>query len=362
MFGRTYIFLIGVFILTPGYVLAIPSFARQYSLSCSTCHVAYPKLNAFGEKFAEDGYYFQGLQERAYEPTGDDLLNLFKKTPLSFRFTHYTDATISNNDVLIDIKTPWYAKLLYGGALGKYANFYSYIIIEKGEPPFFEDAWIDIHGILPFSITFGQFQISDFMFMREVRLTRADYYIYKLGPYELTYHRGIVVGLPFNLNVGVVNGNGIGENVGGFADNDKGKLYFAHASIPVDFQLGLFGLYGEDFTNAYTKVYRAGLDFAIWIGSANVFAQILYGYDNTSDNAFYGGFLGIDYIADRNTFSFLLNIIEAPNTSSYYSNRLYSVAMNYARYIYRNVKVLLEVESFLLSKKYLISLGVDHAF
>ena len=35
---------------------AIPAFARKYKTSCMTCHVAYPKLNAFGEAYRLNGY------------------------------------------------------------------------------------------------------------------------------------------------------------------------------------------------------------------------------------------------------------------------------------------------------------------
>ena len=36
----------------------IPSFARKYKTSCATCHVAMPKLTAFGEAFRRNGYQF----------------------------------------------------------------------------------------------------------------------------------------------------------------------------------------------------------------------------------------------------------------------------------------------------------------
>ena len=39
---------------------AIPAFARKYNTSCVTCHVGFPKLNAFGEAFRRNGYQFPG--------------------------------------------------------------------------------------------------------------------------------------------------------------------------------------------------------------------------------------------------------------------------------------------------------------
>ncbi len=37
---------------------SIPSFSRKYKTSCSTCHYAFPKLNAFGESVRRNGYQF----------------------------------------------------------------------------------------------------------------------------------------------------------------------------------------------------------------------------------------------------------------------------------------------------------------
>ncbi len=37
---------------------SIPAFSRKYKTSCATCHVAFPKLTAFGEAFRRNGYQF----------------------------------------------------------------------------------------------------------------------------------------------------------------------------------------------------------------------------------------------------------------------------------------------------------------
>lgn len=51
---------------------AIPSFARKYKTSCTTCHVAIPKRNAFGEAFRRNGFVL---------PKGD--AQLTKEEPVS---------------------------------------------------------------------------------------------------------------------------------------------------------------------------------------------------------------------------------------------------------------------------------------
>src|SRR3989454_12007463 len=44
---------------TAGYAALatrIPAFARKYGLRCSACHTAWPELNAFGQRFKDNGY------------------------------------------------------------------------------------------------------------------------------------------------------------------------------------------------------------------------------------------------------------------------------------------------------------------
>jgi len=45
---------------------AIPTFARKYKTSCATCHIAFPRLNAFGRAFMWNGYQFPGGTDAEY--------------------------------------------------------------------------------------------------------------------------------------------------------------------------------------------------------------------------------------------------------------------------------------------------------
>lgn len=61
-------FLTGVGLLVALSVLprtsqAVPSFARQTGLPCSTCHNVFPELTAFGRDFKMNGYVMTGLQQ-----------------------------------------------------------------------------------------------------------------------------------------------------------------------------------------------------------------------------------------------------------------------------------------------------------
>ena len=40
----------------------LPLFARKYSMPCTQCHMAFPRLNAFGVKFRQNGYRLAGAK------------------------------------------------------------------------------------------------------------------------------------------------------------------------------------------------------------------------------------------------------------------------------------------------------------
>jgi hypothetical protein len=51
---------------------AIPAFARKYGFNCNMCHVAFPKLNDFGQRFRDNGYQIpgqSGLEQTVFETT-----------------------------------------------------------------------------------------------------------------------------------------------------------------------------------------------------------------------------------------------------------------------------------------------------
>ena len=46
--------------LMPGSGNALPLFARKYDFQCAQCHMAFPRLNAFGMRFRQNGYRLDG--------------------------------------------------------------------------------------------------------------------------------------------------------------------------------------------------------------------------------------------------------------------------------------------------------------
>ena len=55
---------------------AIPAFARMHKTSCQTCHIGFPKLNAFGEAFRLGGYRMPGEMqpEEKQQPLGGEAM------------------------------------------------------------------------------------------------------------------------------------------------------------------------------------------------------------------------------------------------------------------------------------------------
>jgi hypothetical protein len=66
---------------------AVPSFARQTGLACSSCHTTFPEINAFGRAFKMHGYSALGMKE--LEEAGSDKappLTINRAFPLSVMF------------------------------------------------------------------------------------------------------------------------------------------------------------------------------------------------------------------------------------------------------------------------------------
>ena len=245
--------------LAPESGNAIPAFARKYGFSCSTCHVAVPKLKAYGDEFAGNGFQLPDKDEppRAFKDVGDDRLLLQRELPIAIRFDAYAQYQ-SERKIESDFQMPFGLKLMSGGNIAKNIGYYFYFYLsELGEISGVEDAFVYFNNIggTELDLSIGQFQVCDPIFKRELRLTYEDYHIYttRVGESktDLTYDRGISLSYSFptktDLILQVVNGNGIVGAVDELADNDNYKNVFLKVSQDVSIvNLGLFGYTGKD--------------------------------------------------------------------------------------------------------------------
>jgi hypothetical protein len=245
-------------------------------MTCKTCHSPFPKLKIYGEEFARNGFVLKDQDApRYFVETGDDKLSLIRDLPLALRvegfFTFNEDKSQQS-----DFQSPLSLKLLSGGSIFKNVSYYVYYILEEGEGGKIEDAFLMFNNLFGSELDFyiGQFQVSDPLFKREVRLTRADYDIYKVkvgsSNANLTYDRGIV--LSYGLDIGtqvvfeVLNGNGIGSLTDGNFDNDKYKNFMGRISQDIiePLRIGVFGYLGKEETNdVVNDLWMVGPDATI---------------------------------------------------------------------------------------------------
>lgn len=396
------------FLLFSPTASAIPAFARQYGLSCNTCHAAFPKLNSFGRDFMAKNYRLENWKENTLQ-TGDDMLALPKTVPLAIRAQAYVKAHQTNsidpttgvvtNKSTWDFQSPFLLKLLSSAPISDHISYYFYgILAEQGDngKAFIEDAWIshdDIFGS-GIGLQLGQFQISDLMFPREPRLTAQDFLPYSMA--GITYERGVLFNRdigPVNLVLGAVNGNGIDTsypaNSGGFKrsqtqfDNNQSKTVFARIGTNIGpVRTGLFGLSGKQpsggtGTSIQTGTRETGkrvlgLDFSGDDGKLYWFGQMLWNrWDNflddspTVNRSWNGGFLGVDYIySDRWVYSLLYNRAIAKDlrgTGTIYEGiELNALSATASYYFMRNAKGIIEVNADLQPKDYTPNKFVGH--
>jgi len=240
-------------------IFAIPAFARKYNMTCKTCHSPFPALKDYGNEFAGNGFQLKDKDApRYYVETGDEDLSLIRDFPIAARLEGYVTYNKENSEQS-DFYAPLLFKLMTGGAIANDISYYVYYILESGEVGKIEDAWFMFNNLFgtELDFTIGQFQVCDPLFKRELRLTRDDYYIYKVRPgasmVDLTYDRGIMLNYGFesgtDLVLEVVNGSGIGESfLGGNFDNDKYKNFFGRVSQDAGeyLRVGAMGYWGKE--------------------------------------------------------------------------------------------------------------------
>lgn len=208
--------------LVPSDAGAIPAFARKYKVTCALCHAPFPRLNAFGEQFAGNGFQFaRGETPTDTLATGDPMLRLQRDIPLAIRVDAYMSGLSGGSDVVAtDLKTPWGIKLLSGGQVTDDIAYYMYFFLsERGEVAGLEDAYLQFNDVVGsgWDLIVGQFQVSDPLYKRELRLQYEDYMPYRVRVgdvrADLTYERGFMaMTSPWkdaDLFLQVVNGTGL---------------------------------------------------------------------------------------------------------------------------------------------------------
>jgi hypothetical protein len=181
---------------------AIPVWARKYKTSCATCHVSYPKLNAFGRSFLNNGYQFPGGVEEDKEQNKEEKVSMgseaYKRVwpdaiwpnilpgnvPLGIIIeaeTAYDPNAEAGEPKITFDNIPGEIELITGGNFGDNISFFGELAIAGGEVEL-EMAHISFDNIVPnngLSLKIGKIvpYVTPFSNMR--RLTTTYWYATK---------------------------------------------------------------------------------------------------------------------------------------------------------------------------------------
>lgn len=148
---------------------SIPAWARKYKTSCATCHISFPKLNAFGRAFQMNGYQFPGGAEADQEKTKEETVPMgseaYKRVwpnaiwpnilPGSVPLAVIVEAEMAYNPnapegepSITFANIPGEIEVLTGGNFGDNISFFAELEIVGGEADL-EMAHISFDNLLP---------------------------------------------------------------------------------------------------------------------------------------------------------------------------------------------------------------------
>jgi hypothetical protein len=372
--------------------LAIPAFARKHGFNCNMCHVAFPKLNDFGQRFRDYGYQIPGqagLEKTVFE-TG---------IPLAVRTT--AGYSIYGNGQAAASGFHLYGlDLLAAGVLHKNISFFFVYTPRLDEPAAdftgpgngnnpaqlaaIESANVVFSNIIPdkLNLRLGRFE-PGFQLLSSKRLYSI------LQPFEVYGFAGTQSSFDFSANqmgieatgrfkpglkyaLGYVNGSGANPDNNRFND-----LYFALSKTfgngegqSAGQRLGVFGYLGwqpTDFTNPTMSPLgdvngrnnrsftRLGGDISLNWKTFNLQAMAFRGWDDKAFNgidptrnyAFWGGVAELDWAAlanNRLVGSLMVNWVRPPAFDSVSRVNAYSALVRYYLGSWSAVNVALHAE------------------
>jgi hypothetical protein len=347
---------------------AMPAFARKYNTTCKTCHSPFPKLKPYGDTFAANGFVIKDKPTPRYTvETGDSLLSLLREVPIAFRLEGFLTYNNSNTRKL-DFGSPHILKIISGGELFQHVSYYFYFFFsEMGEVVGIEDAFLMFNDLFRSNLDLyvGQFQVSDPLFKREIRLPYEDYAIYGVRPgssvIDLTYDRGVMFTYGFksgtDIALEVVNGNGIGSGNSFLNfDDDRYKNVFFRLSqnFGPAVRVGGFGYLGKE------RPEEAPLANSVWMAGGDAtfaaapFELNVQYVERRDKNPNFAVLLPIEEVRTRGAFAELIYLPKGDDSRWYsvglfnwvdsdqYDLRYTSGTLHYGYLLRRNLRLTLE--------------------
>lgn len=310
-----------VFVSLTQTAQAIPPFAKKHSLSCTDCHTAFPKLNAFGRDYKARGYRLEDEDIPAEEKIADDLV-LEKSFPLAVLVKGYGYDKSKGSDPTT--RGLHEVEIMIGGNVFKNISFWAEIEAED-ENDFSPDVEM---GVLGFHISpYANFSVGyspyfwndpyDSLVDWGRRMTRAH-----KAPFDVTrsYSSGVRLRSANQFISFYGKTNGIYYSVGYHRDlsdpeGEGGEDISARAALEFkpkfgemesNISFGGFGVFGKQGGrgDAGLDFNRYGFDLQAEIGdSFNLFFAYLFASDELAlgtgvdekNNSFYGELFWVFY-------------------------------------------------------------------
>ncbi len=177
----------------------VPSFARRYNLSCSTCHTVFPALNEYGELFRAKGYKLpgsggtlEGEEPLALGPEGNSegarpasqipFIDIPATSVAGFQvltdFRYRNDAEVTNEFTGISS-----VGLIFGGNMGERFSFFGNVaLVENGKFEGIDRLFLQYNPSLGFNVRVGQFEPRAIPFSNHRRLLRVTPYLNGVFP------------------------------------------------------------------------------------------------------------------------------------------------------------------------------------
>jgi len=174
---------------------AIPPFARKYGLPCSACHTAWPELNAFGQRFKDNGYQLGNDRDSpiwvnpAYIPFGVRTTPQWRLDRTTNQPVDATPGDPASGTVERTITQSGFdisgADLLMLGTLYKNVTFGFVPTVEDGEGVGIEAAFVRFDNLFksPWAnLKFGKFELDNMLSEKRSLMLSSN------GTFYQSYH------------------------------------------------------------------------------------------------------------------------------------------------------------------------------
>lgn len=220
-----------VFLSGPQTASAIPAFAKKTGLRCSACHEAWPKLNAFGQAFRDNGYQIGNERDSPiylsplYWPAG------VRITPQWHRERNGAEATDQSASGVQPVTTQgfdlsgidfWFAGLL--------AKNISFVVLPSSDEYgnfHFESAWVRFDNLLKspwLNIKAGRYEMDTVVSEKRI-LTLSQVG----GIYQMYHYLPLVDPKAYRATPMVAGETGVSTTSFGLGDNQLGLELGGHS-------------------------------------------------------------------------------------------------------------------------------------